>query len=494
LTEGLKHGQASNNLIKTAVTIRDAKRLVELYGTLPSIYQHLSIMKSPALRKKLTENKKTFEQRYSDNTISPSEVHAGQLPRLLAWKLDEKEGGRILRERGVYSLIRMLALPDTPYQHIEPENDRIRSSTSYHAVLNCREINDLIERIALSKVCAIDTESDDKNPRSATLFGISFALAQGEAFFVPFCERDMGDLTPNIVQRGLQKLFNGRARFVGHNLKYDFTLLRHNAIEPPAVSFDTLLAAHDCYGDLDFFNLSFLAQKPLGRKIKAYKDIVPKGKTFLELPFEEMKEHACTDADITLQLFTFLELELKNRKIDQQFENWTMPLMRTLLNLEMDGIPVNSKRMEQLRSRILDGMLEAKRHISEGIGSEIDLDSMKEISILMKERLGLQEVLGRKPLTQSLLEQLAPYQPLLKLVVKFKRSGKQLRRVESIINTINCERVYPLFSQTRNDDGRISSTDPNLFADDGLVGLSDCVSGELTVWLQDGRRSIDLAQ
>jgi hypothetical protein len=85
-----------------------------------------------------------------------------------------------------------------------------------------------------------------------------------------------------------------------HDLKYDFTLLRRNAIEPPSVCFDTLLAARDCYGDLEFFNLPFLAQKLLGRKIKAYKDIVPKEKTFLELPFEEMKEHACTDADVAL--------------------------------------------------------------------------------------------------------------------------------------------------------------------------------------------------
>jgi DNA polymerase I len=410
-------------------------------------------MKSPALRKKLAENQKTFEQRYRDNTTSPSEPPVG-LASLLAWKLDGKEVESHLRERGFYSLIRMLVLANTPAQPLEPANDRIRSSTSYQAVLNCREFNELLERIALSNVCAIDTEADNKDPRTATLFGISFALARGEAFFVPFCERDMGDLTPNVVQRGLQKLFKGRPRFVGHNLKYDFTLLRRNAIEPPAVCFDTLLAAHDCYGDLDFFNLPFLAQKLLGRKIKAYKDIVPKEKTFLELPFEEMKEHACTDADIAIQLYTFLEKELKNRKIDQQFEERTMPLARTLLNLEKDGVPVDGMRLEQLRSRLVDVILETKKRIFEGIESEIDLDSQKEIFILMREKLGLREVLGRKSLTQTLLEQLASQQPLLKLVVKYKRSGKQLRRVEAIIKATYRGRVYPLFSQTREDDGR----------------------------------------
>ena len=303
----------------------------------------------------------------------------------------------------------------------------------------------------------------------------------------------MGDLTPNVVQRGLKKLFKEQIRFVGHNLKYDFTLLRRNAMEPPALCFDTLLAAHDCYGDLDFFNLPFLAEKFLGHKIKAYKDIVPKGRTFLELPFEEMKEHACADADVALQLHRFLERALNERKIDQQFEERTMPLALTLLKVEKDGIPVDRKRLEQLRSRLEDSMLESKRCVSDGIGSEIDLDSQDEISVLMSEKLGLRELLGRKSLTQSLLEQLASTRPLLKLVVEYKRSRKQLRRVESIIKAIRRGRVYPLLSQIRSD-GRVSSSDPDLFADDGLEGLRDCVGGESAVWFQDRRRALDLAQ
>lgn len=172
----------------------------------------------------------------------------------------------------------------------------------------------------------------------------------------------------------------------------------------------------------------------------------------------------------------------------------TMPLARTLLNLEKDGVPVDGERLEQLRSRLVQRMLESKKRVSDGIGREIDLDSLKDISILMREKLGLREVMGRKSLSQSILEQLASQRPLLKLVVEYKRSEKQLRRVESIIKAIRRGRVYPLFSQTREDDGRISSTDPDLFADDGLGGLCDCVGGESAVWLQDGRRSLDLAQ
>jgi DNA polymerase-1 len=330
----------------------------------------------------------------------------------------------------------MLSLCETPTPSLEITNDRTCSSKSHQAVLNCREYNELLRRIACLNVCAIDTEADDKDPRAATLFGIAFALPRGDAFFVPFCERDMGDLTPDVVRRGLKKLFKERTRFVGHNLKYDFTLLHRNGIDPPAAFFDTLLAAHDCFGDLDFFNLPFLAQKLLERKIKGYKDIVPREKTFLELPFDEMKEHACTDAGTALQLYTVLERQLKNRKINQQFEERTMPLASTLLNLENEGVPVDRKRLEQLRSRLAGEIREAKRRVSDSIGSEVELDSQVDISTMMRGKLGLREVLGGRVLTQSLLEQLAAKRPLLKLVVEYKRIGKQLKRVESIIKEI----------------------------------------------------------
>jgi hypothetical protein len=83
---------------------------------------------------------------------------------------------------------------------------------------------------------------------------------------------------------------------------------------------------------------------------------------------------------------------------------------------------------------------------------------------------------------------------VLKLVVEYKRIGKQLRRLDSIIKAIRRGRVYPLLSQTRDGHGRISSIDPDLFADDGLEQLRGCIRGESVTWFRDKRRSLDLAQ
>src|SRR5262249_41619298 len=153
-----------------------------------------------------------------------------------------------------------------------------------------------------------------------------------------------------------------------------------------------LLAAHECYGDLDFFNLPYLAEKFLGRKIAAYKEIVAKGKTLLELPFEEMKDHACADADTALQLYAFLTKELKVRNIDRQFEDRTMRLERVLTRLEKEGLPVDRKRLEQLRLQLVDQMHETEKRVFDAMGGAVNLDSHEEISFLIREKLGLERV------------------------------------------------------------------------------------------------------
>src|SRR5208337_799327 len=160
LSETRQHRRVSGNSGQQVVTTREARRLVELHGALPDIYQQLSTMKSPALRRKLADNEKHFYQRYHDNTISPLEASV-ELPVSLTWKLDGKAEESIFREQGFHSLITMLSDSEAPTQRPEFTNNMIRSLGTYKAVINLRDYNDMLERIALSRVCAIDTEADD---------------------------------------------------------------------------------------------------------------------------------------------------------------------------------------------------------------------------------------------------------------------------------------------------------------------------------------------
>ena len=90
---------------------------------------------------------------------------------------------------------------------------------------------------------------------------------------------------------------------MGHNVKFDCVLLRRHGITIKHLCFDTMLAAYECFGDWEFFNLGALAKKAPWKDIKRYRDIVGEGETLLDVPFNELLEHACADADMTLRLY-----------------------------------------------------------------------------------------------------------------------------------------------------------------------------------------------
>ena len=213
-------------------------------------------------------------------------------------------------------------------------------------MLDSQGLTTLEALISSSKLCAIDTETDDKDPHQATLFGVSFSVKKGEAFFVPLIENDLKGISPEDVISSLKRIAEA-TDFIGHNIKYDYLVLRKHGIKIGSIHFDTMLAAYECYGDWDFFNLKYLTERLIRKTIKSYKDIVKKEQTFLDLPFKELVRHGCEDADVTLRLYEILKAELKKRGITEQYYNVTLSLAEKLGETEYRGIPVNSDRLNK---------------------------------------------------------------------------------------------------------------------------------------------------
>jgi DNA polymerase-1 len=105
-------------------------------------------------------------------------------------------------------------------------------------------------------VCAIDTETSGKDSRSAILYGVSLAVREGQAFYVSMMQSDLDGLRPDDVRVRLQTALSRNLKLVGHNLKYDFSVLQRHGIDIQGLHFDTLVAAYECFGDWDFWNLS----------------------------------------------------------------------------------------------------------------------------------------------------------------------------------------------------------------------------------------------
>ena len=342
------------------------------------------------------------EKRYGSSNYSRNKISAA-LPSIsvdfsdFVWDLENHRVESLLRAYGFYSLIRLLEPPPAGNLADYASKGKIES-TSYNAVLDSEGLTTLEALISSSRLCAIDTETDDQDPHQATLFGVSFSVKKGEAFFVPLIENDLEGITQKDVVSSLKRIAKA-TDFIGHNIKYDYLVLRKHGIRIGSVHFDTMLAVYECYGDWDFFNLKYLTERLIRKTIKSYKDVVKKEQTFLDLPFKELVRHGCEDADVTLRLYEPLKAELKKSGITEQYYNETLSLAKKLGETEYRGISVNSDKLNKIRDSLVNEAVDLKKAIYDKTGTSFAIDSQKELKTFLKEALDLGKYVSSKTMT-----------------------------------------------------------------------------------------------
>ena len=388
----------------TTLTKRQATGLLQRYGNLSDVLENLSVISARERKITLLENKAFILERLRQGTPScPEQVFTPAVDDV-DFDVDTESNVELLKSHGFHSLVRLLPMP----KQVEIRASRSAKPTpSHHAVTTPDGISSLVSRIACTEVCAVDTESSGKDPHSAELFGVSFSVRTGEAFYLPVVAQDLDGVGPEAAYRALKDILANDTGFVGHNTKYDWVLLRRHGVEIRHVRFDTMLAAHECFGDWDFLNLPFLAKRLLGKEITAYKNVVPKGQTFLDIPFTEIVCHACQDADTTLQLYRVLQKEIVGRGLLEQYRNETLRLATTLGNWEIDGIPVRTDRLSRLRGNVLKDVESAREAIVSSAGVAFDVNAEKELRGILRRDTNVADLMGPRKAMLRLLEELA---------------------------------------------------------------------------------------
>src|SRR5262245_55907582 len=300
-----------------SLTTKQAARLLEVCGSLNAAFDTIGADAiSPKTRRYLFANRAKLLTRLQDLTVI---AHIG--PR---WTVpmgpivrSDQECRRVFNNYGFPSLGRLLESP----RKVNLLSTAPDTNHPYLAVVDRAGLSEFEKAVASAKVCAVDTEATDKDPRKASLLGVAIAITEGQAFYIPVTETDLRDVSTESIIDALRRLLGSHVKVVGHNLKYDYVLLRRYGIRIQVLHFDTMLAAQECFGDLDFFNLGAVAKKLIGKNVKRYRDLVDEGETLQEIPFKDLFEHGCADADAALRLYGCLRTILKKKGIDSQFTN-----------------------------------------------------------------------------------------------------------------------------------------------------------------------------
>lgn len=345
----------------------------------------------------------------------------------------------------------------------------------YRCVATEAELADLIGELAEQDWLAFDTETTSTNPRWAKLVGLSFCYEEGLAYYIPV-DAPEGDpqLPLASTLAALKPIFEDPAiRKIGHNLKYDVGVLRGYDIHVQGVAFDTMIADYLLDAGRRDHSLDDLAKRFFKYKTTKISEIIGKGKNQIlmnEAPVAKVSPYACEDADISWRLFVQLQPMLQEQQLEELFTDLEMPLIHVLVEMEYNGITVDADRLQQLSEGHGNRLDILEQQIYDAAGREFDINSPKQLSVVLFEELGLPH--KRKTKTgystdADVLEELAlsGESDLPELLLEYRQATKlKSTYLDALPQLIYPEtgRIHTSFRQDVAATGRLSSNEPNL--------------------------------
>ncbi|WP_410686924.1 DNA polymerase I [Avibacterium paragallinarum] len=372
--------------------------------------------------------------------------------------------------------------------------------TLYETVDSQAKLDEWLNKIQHAKLIAVDTETDNLDVMQANLVGISFALENGEACYIPLDHlhevaresQSQGDLfgiaeaTETCFERvpsQLDKqqclatlkslLENPQIEKVGQNIKYDLTVFANHGIALQGVRFDTMLESY-VLNSTGRHNMDELAKRHLDHQTIEFEAIAGKGKkqlTFDKIAIAQATEYAAEDADITMKLHQTLWQTLnQTESLVQLFNEIEMPLVGVLSRIERNGVLVDSETLLAQSQEISEKLTALENQVHQAAGETFNLASTKQLQEILFEKLGLPIIAktpkGSPSTNEEVLEELAQLGHIVpKLLIEHRGLSKlkstYTDKLPLMINP-RTGRIHTSYHQAVTATGRLSSSDPNL--------------------------------
>ena len=336
-------------------------------------------------------------------------------------------------------------------------------------VLSENELDTLTQNLSKNCVVALDTETTGLDVKTAKIVGFSFCVLKSEqrAYYVPLAHNYLGapaQISQKAAKRALERIY--KAQVVGHNLKYDFEILRNNfGLELPKNYADTMILAwlenpeQKC------------AMDELASRLFAYETIkfeslvnVKKGQVFGDIEVELASKYASEDAFITLEFYKYFK-QVLSQELWEVAKNLEFPFIATLISLEKSGIKADYNALNALNEKISARLKELEAQIYKIAGQSFNINSPKQLGAVLFEHLGLKAAKKTKSgysTDESVLSSLE--HPIAAPLLEFRELAKLKGTYTEPFMRLSSsgERVYTHFLHTGTATGRLSSHSPNL--------------------------------
>ena len=342
---------------------------------------------------------------------------------------------------------------------------------NYQLIDNEEKMLEIFSIFKTKKILSLDTETTSTQPIDAELVGLSFAVSEHEAFYVPIPANRKEALRIVNIFKPLYE--DPEILKVGQNIKYDLEVLRNYNIHLAGPMWDTMIAHYLIQPELRH-NMDFMAEVYLNYQTVHIDELIgPRGKSqrsMRDLSPTDVYEYACEDADITLQLKNKLEQELKKYDCEKLFYEIEMPLMPVLAEMEMNGVRLDTESLAQTSKELTERMNDIEHEIYELAGHSFNISSPRQVGDVLFGELKIVEKpkktkTGQYVTSEEVLQQLHAKHPIVGKILDFRGLKKLLSTyVDNLPTLINRRtgHIHTSFNQCITATGRLSSSDPNL--------------------------------
>ena len=362
--------------------------------------------------------------------------------------------------------------PDEPGEAKKSNLETLESLTYNYQLIDTEEKRrKIIQKLLTSKILSLDTETTGTEPMDAELVGMSFSIAENEAFYVPVPSDQ--DEALKIVNEFRPVFENENSLKVGQNIKYDMIVLQNYGATVKGPLFDTMIAHYVLQPELRH-GMDYLAEIYLHYQTIHIDELIgPKGKNqknMRDLDPKDVYLYACEDADVTLKLKNVLEKELKENDAERLFYDIEMPLVPVLVNIERNGVLLDTEALKQSSAHFTAQMEQIEKEIYELAGETFNIASPKQVGEVLFDKLKIVEKAkktktGQYVTSEEVLESLRHKHPVVEKILEHRGLKKLLGTyIDALPQLINPRtgRVHTSFNQTVTATGRLSSSNPNL--------------------------------
>jgi DNA polymerase-1 len=466
------------------IGIKTAAELINQFGSLDELLKKAETIKQPKRRQALLDNKSNalisrelvtlkndvpVKETINDFILKPFDKE-----KIFSF-LDEMEFTKI--KKRIEQTYGMSETNFKPSSAVVKKS--LKNEAGFNIVYDKKEIETILAKADDQGFFAVDTETNSLDSQKAELVGVSLAVNENQAYYVPVGHKNKDDkeIKKQIKIEDLIKILkpyleDETIKKVGQNIKYDLKIFKKYGIHLKSFE-DTMLLSYALDSGLNRHNLDILAKIHLDHENIKYKDVAGTGK--FEVTFDQVKiidsyRYACEDADVTLKLYNIFKERLVKEKCFHIYENLEIPLVDVLARMECQGIKIDKKILSQLSETFAKNLKVLEKKIYKIAGEEFNIGSTKQLGDILYEKLKISGTKktkkGNFATNVNVLEDLAGKgHEFPKLVLDWRQKSKLKNTyTDTLPEHIDpkTKRVHTSFLLAATTTGRLASSDPNL--------------------------------